>query len=95
MAIRHLQAHLQRYALVTIYMSFVRPHLEYRDNIIDQPHNESFCQKIESIQYKVGLTKSGQTSLILFYKNNPCMHELLMLITSVSVEIQLKLQEHS
>ena len=41
--------------LITIYKSFVRPHLYYGDIIYDQPNNESFTQKIERIQYKASL----------------------------------------
>ena len=42
--IKKLQNILLRQALFTIYKSFVRPHLDYRDIIYDQPKNESFCQ---------------------------------------------------
>ena len=35
-----------QYCLITIYKSFVRPHLDYGDIISDQPNNESFTQKI-------------------------------------------------
>ena len=40
---------LPRSALLTIYRSFIRPHLDYGDVIYDQPENESFSSKIESI----------------------------------------------
>ena len=37
---------------MTIYKSFVRPHLDYRDVITyDQPNNPSLSDKIESVQY--------------------------------------------
>ena len=36
---------LPRKALLTLYKSFVRPHLDYGDIIYDQPNNESFCNK--------------------------------------------------
>ena len=41
--------------LLTIYHSFIRPHLDYGDVIYDQPENESFSSKIESVQYNVSL----------------------------------------
>ena len=41
--IKKLQNILLRQALLTIYKSFVRPHLDYEDIIYDQPKNESFC----------------------------------------------------
>ena len=42
--LRHI---LPRHSLITIYKSFVRPHLDCCDIIYGQPNNESFCNKIE------------------------------------------------
>ena len=47
--IKKLSKVLPPHSLVTIYKSFVRPHLDYGDIIYDQPNNESFNQKIERI----------------------------------------------
>ena len=44
-----LQNLLPRTALITIYKSFVRPHLNYADVLYDQAFNLSFQQKLESI----------------------------------------------
>ena len=41
--------------LLTIYKAFIRPHLNYGDTIIDQAYNDSFHQKLESIQYNAAL----------------------------------------
>ena len=46
---------LSRNALLTIYKSFVRPHLDYSDIVYDQPKNQSFSKKIEAVQYNVAL----------------------------------------
>ena len=35
--------------MITIHKSFIRPHLDYGAIIFDQPENESFCKKLESI----------------------------------------------
>ena len=48
--IRKLNNILPRSALLTIYRSFIRPHLDYGDVIYDQPENESFSSKIVSVQ---------------------------------------------
>ena len=40
--IKKLSKSLPRHSLVTIYKSFVKPHLDYGDKIYDQPNNESF-----------------------------------------------------
>ena len=40
-----------RHSLITIFKSFVRPHLDHGILIYDQPINESFIQKFESTQY--------------------------------------------
>ena len=54
--IEKLQNRLPRQALLTIYKSFVTPHLDYQDIIYDQPNNESFCQKLDSYQYNAALS---------------------------------------
>ena len=46
-----LQAFLPRQFLVTVYKTFIRPHLDYGDIIYDQTYNDSFHQKMESVQY--------------------------------------------
>ena len=38
-----------RNTLLTIYKSFVRPHLDYGDIIYHQPNNESMNNKLESV----------------------------------------------
>ena len=54
-----LQNILPREPLLTIYKSFVRPHLDYGDVIYDQHYNNSFHQKLESIQYNAALAIAG------------------------------------
>ena len=38
-------------ALVTIYKSFIRPHLDYADVIFDKPSNVTFPNQIRPAQY--------------------------------------------
>ena len=57
--IRKLNNILPRSALLTFYRPFIRPHLEYGDVIYDQPENESFSSKIESLQYNAYLPITG------------------------------------
>ena len=57
--LRKLQNILSRGPLLTIYKSFIRPHLDYGDVIYDQHYNNSFHQKLESIQYNAALAKTG------------------------------------
>ena len=44
-----------------IYRSFVRPHLNYDDILYDKPNNENenFQNKIEKVQYRAYLAKTG------------------------------------
>ena len=56
---RKLQNILSREPLLTIYKSCVRPHLDYGDVIYDQHYNNSFHQKLESIQYNAALAITG------------------------------------
>ena len=46
-------------SLITIYKALLRPLLDYGDITYDQPHNESVCEKLESVQYKVALAITG------------------------------------
>ena len=48
--LRKLSNLLPRQALVTIYKTFIRPHLDYGDVLYDQAFNNSFHEKMESIQ---------------------------------------------
>ena len=57
--IRKLQNVLPRSALLTIYKSFIRPHLDYGDIIYDKAFNESFHAKLESLQYDTTLAITG------------------------------------
>ena len=57
--LRKLQNILPREPLLTIYKSFVRPHLDYGDVIHDQHYNNSFHQKLESMQYNAALAITG------------------------------------
>ena len=43
------------HTLITIYKSFVRPHLDYGDIGYDQPNNESFTQKSKEFNTKLPL----------------------------------------
>ena len=42
--IRKVAHLLPRKSLITIYKSFVRPHIDYVEIIYDQPNNEYFCK---------------------------------------------------
>ena len=57
--LRKLQNILPRAPLVTIYKSFIRPHLDYGDILYDQMFNNSFHEKLESIQYNAALAITG------------------------------------
>ena len=68
--IRKLSKLLPLNSVITIYKSFVRPHLDYGDVLYDQPNNDSLCQKIESVQYNAALAITGAikgTSQIKLY----------------------------
>ena len=44
---------------MTIYKAFLRPLIDYGDIIYEQPQNESFCEKLEPVQYKSVLVITG------------------------------------
>ena len=52
----HKLAHvLPRQSLITIYKSFIQPHVDYVDIIFDQPNKEGFYNFIERVQYHAAL----------------------------------------
>ena len=57
--IKKLRYNLPRKSLITIYQAFSRPLIDCGDIIYDQPQNDSFSQKLESIQYKAALAITG------------------------------------
>ena len=46
-------------SLITIYKSFVRPHIDYGNIIYDRPNNDSFSNMIERVQYNAALAITG------------------------------------
>ena len=57
--IRKLHYILPRHSLLTIYKSFIRPHVDYADIIYDQPNNQPFSNKLEAAQYNTALAITG------------------------------------
>ena len=50
---------LPRQSFITIYKSFIRPHLDYGDIVYDRAFNESFHKNLESIQCNAAITITG------------------------------------
>ena len=50
---------LPRQSLITIYKSFIRPHLDYGDIVYDRAFYESFHKNLESIQYNAAIAITG------------------------------------
>ena len=63
--LRKLNNRLPRSCLTTIYKSFVGPHLDYIDVIFDKTYNNSFQERLESLQYKplLAITDANKDSL--------------------------------
>ena len=57
--IKKLCHSLPRNSLITVCKAFLRHIIDYGDVIYEQPQNESFCEKLESIQYKAALAMTG------------------------------------
>ena len=51
--------------LSLIYVTFIRPHLDYGDSIFDQVYNKSFHESLESLQYNasLGITRAIRGTL--------------------------------
>ena len=52
---RKLNLLLPRSSLLTVYMCFIRSHLDYGDVIYDQPSLSSLANKIKSVQCNAAL----------------------------------------
>ena len=52
---KKLRHSLPRKSFTTFYKAFLRPLVDYGEIIYDQPQNESFCEKLEPVQYKAAL----------------------------------------
>ena len=53
-----------------IFKCFIRPNLDYGDFIYEQPNNDWFCNRIESVQYNTALVITGvirETSETILY----------------------------
>ena len=57
--LRKLNHILPRSSLLTIYKSFIRPHLDFGDIVFNQAFNESFHNKLETLQYSAALATTG------------------------------------
>ena len=57
--LRKLENTLPSSSLLIIYKSFIISQLDYGNIFYDQAHNESFQQKVESIQYNTAVAITG------------------------------------
>ena len=58
--LREFQLILLRHSfLTTIYKTFIRSHLDYGDVIYDCAFNESFHQRLESVEYNAAIAITG------------------------------------
>ena len=45
--------------ILTIYKSFIRPHIEYGDILYNKKNNENLQSKIEKVQYRACVATTG------------------------------------
>ena len=57
--LRQFQQISPRKSLITIYKSFIRPHLDYADIVYDWAFSESFHKNLESFQYNTAIAITG------------------------------------
>ena len=71
---------LPRTTSITIYIAFVRPHLDYGDILYDQAFNFSFHDRLESVQYNASLAITEQLGV----------HKKKKLISSIRFSLRLR-----
>ena len=57
--LQKLHSTLPRISLVTIYKSFIRPHLSCGDVVYGHPSSDAFSNKLETVQYNATLAITG------------------------------------
>ena len=57
--LRILRHSIPRKPLLSIYKTFLRPHLDCCDVIYEKPHDKKFTDTVESFQYNVALEIAG------------------------------------
>ena len=57
--LRKLRHSIPRKPLLSIYKTFLRPHLDYRDVMYDKPHNKKFTDTVELFRYNAALAVTG------------------------------------
>ena len=57
--LKKLSGSLPPHSLITLYKSFIRPHLDYTDIIYGQTNNLNLCNKMETCQYNAALAITG------------------------------------
>ena len=57
--VKRLSKMLPWHSFLTMYKSFVRPHLDYGHILHNQPKTKSLCKEIETIQYNSHLAING------------------------------------
>ena len=57
--LKKLSNYLPRHSLVTLYKTFIRPHLDYADIVYDKPNNINICSKIGSLYYNAAFAITG------------------------------------
>ena len=57
--IKRLSVNILHNVLLTIYKTFIKPHLDYGDTLYDKPNNEKFHNKMEKVQYRASLAITG------------------------------------
>ena len=93
-----LQSILLRTSLVIIYKLFIRPHLDYGDVVYDQPSNNAFSNKLETVQYNAALAITGaikgtsreklyQELGLEYLQQRRCMRRLCLFYKVVSTKL--------
>ena len=62
--LQKLQSFLLQTSLLTFYKSFIRPNLDYGDVVYDQPSNDAFSNKLQTVQYNAALAITGAIKVI-------------------------------
>ena len=62
--LQKLQAILLQTSLLTFYKSFIRPNLDYGDVVYDQPSNDAFSNRLQTVQYNAALAITGAIKVI-------------------------------
>ena len=70
-----------------MYKAFLRPLIDNRDIVYDQPENESFCEKLEQVQVQVYLPICNKIQFLFICIQCFCFYLMISFLYAIPLTI--------